>query len=832
MRRFRLVTALLATALSACGGGSGSGDDKAGPGGGKADDADAAGRVWETLLTAPYCDECSSADKTELQDNSQIVARVLDLINHATTNIDVAQFTFSNRDIEAALLAAHQRDGVTVRIAMNAEQQNFDSVAKRLADAGVNVRFIEGKDLGTRKGIQHAKFMRVDDTTLLMGSNNWSSTGTSINNENTLVLTAGETDPMLVAFDCYFDHMFDSKFDDAPSCSNDEVKFTPSTLPFKMIREHLRAATTRVDVAMHHITFDNLRKELAKVAERGVQVRLLLNESEREELSSPKWARLLAANPQIRFKKSNEDLAQIMHHKFVIVDGKTLINGSGNWSGAFFNNYEFYVQMTTPEVVEPFLANFERLWDWSLTGDSLDAGLTAAEQDFANTRVFFGNLHAHHEAHGASRPHDDGHLEREVDGELVDVSDEVQDGDTARHAFEYGRDEGGLDFMALSPHVNDEREDDAPDIANITVKAFEELAETARAVTSESEGKFLAMAGSEWSTNSTGNHVGVLGVAEPPKVARGRFDLLWDGFLPERRALGDHPIVALNHPRTFRHHEDSLQGSWDQVFDVDLTEIAKNGERTKKFNDFGLDDYAPLSEVHRSWVEGEARPDRDIVAQTQANIAAAAAPYARLMEVTVNRGKDLRGTTSENPSLNEEEDGTIDRFVKVHSDWDYYLSNGWKLAPIASHDNHFANWGTGHSSRTVVIGESLDEASLLQALDDRAVYASEDEDLEIRMYADDRVRAGQVMATLNDAITLDVLLRDPNFDGEYAVTVFRGTVGGAAVEALKTETLKGDDWQAVQVPLPSAGEHFVYLEVHEPGPDRMAWTAPVFVTRR
>ncbi len=833
MRRLRFATLALACVVAtSCGGaGTGGGDDK-GPAGGKADDADAAGRIWEPMLTAPYCDECTSADKSELQDNSKIVARIIELIEGAQTSVDIAQFTWSNKDIEAAVLAAHQRPEVTVRVAMNAEQQNFDSVAKRLADAGVNVRFIEGKDLGNRKGLQHAKFMRVDGGELLMGSNNWSSTGTSINNENTLVLTAGPNDPLITAFDCYFDHMFDSKFDDAPSCSNEEVTFTPSTLPFKMIREELRGAQTRVDVMMHHITFDNLLKEIAKVAERGVPVRLLLNESERPALTGARWERIRAANVEIRFKKANEDLSQIMHHKLVIVDGKTLINGSGNWSGAFFNNYEFYLKSTATEVVTPFVDSFRRLWGWSLTAKSLDDGLTAAEQDVQNTTVFFGNLHAHHHAPGDGRQHDDGHLEREVDGEIVDVSEEVQDGDTARHAFEYARDEGGLDFMALSPHVNDERADDPPDVANMTVEAFEEMTATARAVTAESDGSFLALTGSEWSTNSSGNHVGVLGVEQPPKVERGRFDLMWDGFLPERAAMGEHPVVALNHPRTFRQHEDTLNGSWDQVFDVNLLDVPKNGERTKKFNDFGLDDYAPLSEVRADWIAGEREPDRAVVAETQANIAAAASPYARLMEVTVNRGKDLQGTDRENPSLNENEEGEFERFVKVHSDWDYYLSNGWQLAPIASHDNHSANWGTGHSSRTAVIAEGLDEAHLIEALGDRAAYASEDEDLEIRLYADDRVRAGQAMETLADQVQLDVLLRDPNFEGDFDVTVFFGTVGGGKVEALTNVSLPAGEWQTIDIALPGEGQHFVYLEVHEAEPDRMAWTAPVWVTKR
>src|SRR5690606_32278133 len=125
------------------------------------------------------------------------------------------------------------------------------------------------------------------------------------------------------------------------------------------------------------------------------------------------------------------------------------------------------------------------------------------------------------------------------------------------------------------------------------------------------------------------------------------------------------------------------------------------------------DDFAPLSEVRGSWIAGEVMPDPAVVAETQRTIAAASAPYARLIEVTLNRGTEFGSETPRNPSLTEEEDGTIVRRTKVHTDWDYYLLQGFRLAPAATHDNHMANWGTGHTSRTGLLAEGLDEQRLL-----------------------------------------------------------------------------------------------------------------------
>ncbi|HWB82156.1 MAG TPA: phospholipase D-like domain-containing protein [Nannocystaceae bacterium] len=787
-------------------------------------------RTIEVLRTEPHCDVCSSADKTDLLARAPIVARLVELIDGAQERIDIAQFTFSDKRLEAAIVRAHDR-GVHVRLAMNEAQGMGDTVTTRLRDAGLDVELVAGKGSGSTPGLLHAKFMLVDGTTLAMGSNNWSSTGLSINEENTIVIGSAADDPLLAAFACDFEAIFHHEPDDAAKCATEEAKFTPSGDPVRLIRDELRGAQTSIDVLMHHFLFADLVTELAKAAERGVKVRVIVNAADRAEPKGAKWDRLVAAGGELRFKQTNADLFQIMHDKLVVVDDRVLVVGSGNWSGsAFFNNFEFYVRLDRADAVTPFVDTFARLWQWSLTGASLDAGITAAEQDANATTVFYGNLHAHHQAADGAHKLDDGKLQREVDGTLVDVSSEVDGPDVARFAFEYARDVGGLDFLAMTPHVSDERAEDPADLANMSAAGYDALVATARRVTEDSAGGFVALAGGEWSTSSTGNHLGVLGISELPKVTRGRFDQLYREYGPARVAAGDRPILFFAHPRTFRRQDESLAGEWDQIFGHSLLDIAKASERNVKFNDFGLDDYAPLAEVRAKWLDGSVMPDEQTVIDTLDNLRTDAQPFAKLIEVTVNRGAELASAVPVNPSLTPLEDGTIERFVKT-DDWFYYLGHGFRLAPIASHDNHFANWGTGHTSRTAILARALESDALLDALHGMAVYASEDENLELRVYADGRVRAGQAMTTVAEGIELSLRLSDPDFAGPYAVSVLVSSVGGGAPEIVLTEELAGDAWQKLAVPLPSKGDHFVVVQVHEVAPDRMAWSAPVFVHR-
>ena len=799
---------------------------------GKADGF-SADRTIDVVLTEPFCDVCTAEDKTVLSARSKVTQRLIGLIDGAATTVDIANYTFSVRAIEEAILRAKTR-GVAVRVAMDKGQETGDTVATRLSAAGVEVRFIPGG--GTPAGLQHAKFMLVDELTLATGSNNWSSTGTSINEESTIVIRSVDGDPLLGGFACHFEKIWAADHAGAGSCSTTEVKFTPSSAPVQMLKEEITRSRKTIDVLMHHLAFEDLVKELAKAAERGVKVRVIVNATDRAEHTGAAWDRLIAAGGVIRYKQTNAEQFQLMHHKLMVVDDRVVVNGSGNWSGsAFFKNFENYVRYRDPRIARPYRELYDRLWMWSLSAESLDAGKTAAQQHADETRVYFGNLHAHYAADATGVALDDGKAIRaDANGVMMPVDVGNTPADAARYAYEYARDEGQMDFLALSPHTSDEGSTDPGDNANMIPEQFEQMALIADDVTRSSSGSFVAMAGMEWSTNSAGNHVNVFGSRELAKIERGRFDTLYNEFLPGRELEGEAPMVQLNHPRTFRDSRNtSLNGNWDQIFDVSLRDITSEADRGKKFNDYGLDDYEPMKTQLPRWIAGEVLPDRQVVRSTLAAVEAAGRPYVRLFEVLVGRGTDISGANRENSSLMlDSVTGQIARYTRVHSDWDYYLLEGFRTAPTAPHDNHFANWGTGHSTRTAIIATELTEAALLDAIDTRSVYASEDEELTVRIYADGRIPMGGKLVTRAATASLTVHLSDANYTGTYKVVVYSGTVGGDAVrEVARIDAVPSDQWQTLTVALPAAGERFFYLEITEPSPDRMAWTAPIWIER-
>ena len=827
MRAKLLSSLLLAVCTAACST-AGAPEDPWG-GDGKADGW-ASERTIDVVMNEPYCDVCSADDKTFLQSRSPMVAKLVGLIDGAQESIDIANYTFSVKAIEEAILRAKTR-GVTIRVAMDKGQEMADTVASRLLAAGVDVRFVAGG--GNPAGLQHAKFMMVDKLQLITGSNNWSSTGTSINEESAIAVLSVEDDPLIHGFACHFTAIWDRKPADAGACSNTEVAFAPSSKPIALIKEEITRAQKSIDVLMHHFVFDDLVTELAKAAERGVRVRVIVNAADRAEPTGARWDRLFAAGGQLRFKQTNADAFQLMHHKLMVVDDKVVVNGSGNWSGsAFFKNFENTVRYRDTRISRPYTALFDRLWLWSLSGTSLDTGKTAAQQHADETKIFFGNLHAHFAANASGAALDDGKpMRADAMGVMQPVDVGMTPSDAARYAYEYARDEGGMDFLALSPHACDDGAVEAGDAANMIQDQFEQMSSIAFDVTKNSSGTFVAIPAMEWSTNSAGNHVNIFGSKDLAKLERGRFDLLFDEFLPGREQDGDTPFVQFNHPRTFRQQTVSLDGNWDQIFDISLTDIPNNSDREKKFNDFGLDDYLPLKLELPKWIAGQAMPDRAVVKQTLANIETAGRPYIRLFEVLVGKGTSITGTNRENSSLSvDATTGVVSRYTRI-SDWNYYLLNGFRMAPTAPHDNHYANWGTGHSTRTGIVAPVLSEAALLEAIDQRMVYASEDEELQLRVYADKRVPMGASFTTHSATTTLDVFLSDADYTGTFEVVVYGGKLGGDAVSEVARATLTGGTWQQISVPVTQLGEQFIYLEVKEPSPDRMAWSAPIWLTR-
>lgn len=143
-----------------------------------------------------------------------------------------------------------------------------------------------------------------------------------------------------------------------------EVFFSPGQDCLNLIQRHLRGAGRRLDLCVFTISDDRIAAEILAAHRRGVAVRLLTDD-EKESDAGSDIARLRAAGIPTAVDRS----AAHMHHKFAIVDGAWLLNGSYNWTRSACDfNEENLVVSNDPALVGQFAERFERLWKaWSPT---------------------------------------------------------------------------------------------------------------------------------------------------------------------------------------------------------------------------------------------------------------------------------------------------------------------------------------------------------------------------------------------------------------------------------------------------------------------------------
>ncbi|XP_002163305.3 uncharacterized protein LOC100209424 [Hydra vulgaris] len=141
-------------------------------------------------------------------------------------------------------------------------------------------------------------------------------------------------------------------------CPNKSCKFLhkPSSLGYLM--NCLNQTIFSIDVCIFVITSQDLSEILIKLHKKGVIVRII-TDYEKMDLNNSQIEQFRANGIQVRHDKTSF----LMHHKFAIIDGKTLINGSFNWTNqAITGNQENLIITNNQLLIKPFKDQFEKLW--------------------------------------------------------------------------------------------------------------------------------------------------------------------------------------------------------------------------------------------------------------------------------------------------------------------------------------------------------------------------------------------------------------------------------------------------------------------------------------
>jgi phosphatidylserine/phosphatidylglycerophosphate/cardiolipin synthase-like enzyme len=149
-----------------------------------------------------------------------------------------------------------------------------------------------------------------------------------------------------------------------PSEERIETAFAPSgerRLLEERISAELRRAEREVCVALFRLTSDRLVQALGDARRRGVPVRVLLDAAQADEALV---ARLRSRAVDVRRVTPRGDAQTRFHHKYAVLDGRTVVTGSYNWTvQGDMSNHENLVILRDEKTAAAFRGNFEGVWN-------------------------------------------------------------------------------------------------------------------------------------------------------------------------------------------------------------------------------------------------------------------------------------------------------------------------------------------------------------------------------------------------------------------------------------------------------------------------------------
>jgi phosphatidylserine/phosphatidylglycerophosphate/cardiolipin synthase-like enzyme len=286
-------------------------------------------------------------------------AALVEAIDGAERSVDMAIYDLDLASVRLALLRAWRRE-VNVRLVV--ESDNLDNPQMHaLIAAGIPVVADQ------RDPLMHDKFTVIDDDEVWTGSMNYTVNDAYYNDNNLIRLLSASA---ARAYAAEFSEMFDQAGFGALSPAGDErqpdalpagpieIYFSPEDGAGRRIVELIEGAEGRVAFLAFTLTSDSIAAALEQRLGGGVEVRGVMDAGQVNSAGS-RYEELRQAGIEVRLD-GNPDR---MHHKVIVIDARTVITGSYNFSrSAEQFNDENVVILHDPNVAARYLEEFERVF--------------------------------------------------------------------------------------------------------------------------------------------------------------------------------------------------------------------------------------------------------------------------------------------------------------------------------------------------------------------------------------------------------------------------------------------------------------------------------------
>ena len=286
------------------------------------------------------------------QNRDDLTQLYLDAIAQARRSVHLVIYALTDPRIITALRTQSQK-GISVHVVADAKAS--PQLDQKLGPKATVVRRFG-------PGLTHQKLLAIDGHTLLVGSANLTSE--SLRMHGNLVTVVQSEEAARLAIQKAETLKIEGVCEAIPckrfrlGSQEMECWFLPDNRhAARRIKELLASAKKTVQVAMFTWTHKELAQAVIQAAERGVKVDLVID-GHSGKGASDKIVKLL------KQKGMNIALSQggpLLHHKFLLIDGEILVNGSTNWTRAAFNQNDDCFIVLDP-LTDLQKKQMQRLW--------------------------------------------------------------------------------------------------------------------------------------------------------------------------------------------------------------------------------------------------------------------------------------------------------------------------------------------------------------------------------------------------------------------------------------------------------------------------------------
>ncbi|MFT5318534.1 MAG: cardiolipin synthase [Chlamydiales bacterium] len=289
------------------------------------------------------------------QNRDDLRMSAIQAIESATESIVLAIFDLSDPQIASALKIKSQ-EGVSVTVIHDTKTSR--GIAGKL---GKKVKRIKRHF----KGHMHLKILVVDEKAVWIGSTNM--TWSSLNMHDNLII--GVLSPEIASSALlHIESLKQAKSPTPPSYCQSligdqslELFFLPKNpKAYKALLSAIDEAQDTLKVAMFTWTSQELADAVIRAWNRGVKVETVIDSNSGKGCGSKIVKCLYEAGIPVALSQG----IQLLHHKYVYIDEKTLVTGSANWTKSAFNNNDdcLLIIRTLNEEQKRFM---DKIWEAS-----------------------------------------------------------------------------------------------------------------------------------------------------------------------------------------------------------------------------------------------------------------------------------------------------------------------------------------------------------------------------------------------------------------------------------------------------------------------------------